>query len=75
MSTYEKECMVILMAVDQWRPYLHTDEFIIRTDQRSLTHLDDQHLSTPWQQKAFTKLLGMRYKICYRTGASNTAVD
>jgi hypothetical protein len=33
--------MVILMAVEQWRPYLHNDEFLIRTDRRSLVHLDD----------------------------------
>lgn len=59
LSTCEKQCMAILMAVEQWRPYLQTEEFLIRTDQRSLVHLDDQRLSTPWQQKAFTKLLGL----------------
>lgn len=32
LSTYEKECLAILMAVDQWRPYLHNDEFLIHTD-------------------------------------------
>ena len=41
LSTYEKECMAILMAIEQWRPYLQTGEFVIRTDQRSLVHLDD----------------------------------
>ncbi|KAM3402096.1 hypothetical protein ACQJBY_006196 [Aegilops geniculata] len=75
LSTYEKECLAILMAVEQWRPYLHTDEFLIRTNQRSLVHLDDQRLSTVWQQKAFTKLLGLRYKICYRPGTTNSVVD
>lgn len=40
-----------------------------------MVHLDNQHLSTPWQQKAFIKLMGMRYKICYRPGATNTAAD
>lgn len=67
---YEKECLAILMVVEQWRPYLHTDEFFIRTDQRSLVQLDDQRLSTVWKQKAFTKLLGLRYKICYKQGAT-----
>ncbi|VAI53995.1 unnamed protein product [Triticum turgidum subsp. durum] len=67
LSTYEKECLAILMAIEQWRPYLHTDEFLIRTDQCSLVHLDDQRLSTVWQQKVFTKLLGLRYKIFYRS--------
>lgn len=75
LSTYEKECLAILMAVEQWRAYLHHNEFIIRTDQRSLVHLDDHRLTTPWQQKAFTKLLGLRYKILYRKGTENSAAD
>lgn len=29
LFTYEKECFAILMAVEQWRPYLHHDEFLI----------------------------------------------
>jgi len=36
LSTYEKECMAILLAVDKWRSYLQAQEFIIRTDHRSL---------------------------------------
>lgn len=55
LSTYEKECMAILFAVEHWRPYLQHGEFFIRTDQQSLTHLDDKRISTPWQQKALTK--------------------
>jgi len=49
--------------VEQWRHYLLQNEFIIHTDHRSLVHLNKQRLHTPWQQKAFTKLLGLRYKI------------
>ena len=48
LSTYEKECLAILMAVDKWRSYLQHAEFIIRTDQKSLVHLDDKRLTTPW---------------------------
>jgi hypothetical protein len=59
LSTYEKEYLAILMVVDQWRTYLQHDEFIIYTDQRSLSHLSKQKLNTPWQQKVFTKLLGL----------------
>lgn len=62
LSTYEKECLAILFAVEQWRPYLQHNEFVICTDQRSLIHLDDQRLATPWQQKALTKLLGLQFK-------------
>lgn len=56
------------MAVDQWRPYLHHAEFVIKTDQKSLTRLDDQRLTTPWKHKALTKLLGLKYKILYNKG-------
>jgi hypothetical protein len=69
LSTYEKECLAVLMAIDQWRPYLQNKEFVIRTDQQSLVHLDDQRLTTQWQHKALTKLLGLQYRLCYRKGA------
>jgi hypothetical protein len=41
LLTYEKECLAILMAVEQWRPYLHNGEFLICTDQKSLIHLEE----------------------------------
>ncbi|XP_066160673.1 uncharacterized protein [Oryza sativa Japonica Group] len=75
LSTYEKEYMAIILAVEHWRPYLQQGEFIILTDHHSLMHLTEQRLHTPWQQKAFTKLLGLQYKICYRKGVSNAAAD
>ena len=75
LSTYEKECMAILLAVHHWRSYLQLREFIILTDHHSLMHLSDQRLHTPWQHKAFTKLLGLNYKIYYRKGTSNAAAD
>jgi hypothetical protein len=46
LSTYEKESLAILMAVDHWRTYLQPTEFIIQTDQKSLIHLDDQRLNS-----------------------------
>jgi len=57
LSSYEKECLAILMAVDQWRSYLQHSKFIIKTYQSSLTHFEDQRVTTPWQQKALTKLM------------------
>ncbi|WVZ74595.1 hypothetical protein U9M48_022759 [Paspalum notatum var. saurae] len=75
LSTYEKECLAILMAVDHWRSYLQTSEFILKTDQRSLTHLEDQRLVTPWQQRAMTNLMGLQFKICYKKGTDNRVAD
>lgn len=67
--------MAILIAVDQWRSYLQLGEFLIFTDQRSLIHLSDQRLHTTWQQKVFTKLLGLQYQIVYKPGSENRVAD
>lgn len=67
--------MAILFAVEQWRSYLQHGEFIIKTDHQSLTHLDDQRLSTLWQQKALTKLLGLQFRITYKQGSENRVAD
>jgi hypothetical protein len=75
LSTYEKECLAILMAIDHWRHYLQTSTFTILTDQKSLVHLDDQKLSTPIQHKALTKLMGLSYHIVYKKGADNKVAD
>ena len=45
------------------------------TDQKSLVQLSEQRLHTPWQQKVFTKLLGLQYQIVYRKGVDNRAAD
>jgi hypothetical protein len=72
LSTYEKEYMAILLAVEQWRSYLQHGEFVIYTDQRNLIHLSDQRLNTPWQQKVFARL---QYKIVYKQGSANRVAD
>lgn len=75
LSTYEKEYLAILMAVDHWRHYLQLKEFHIHTDHRSLAQLDEQRLHTPWQKKMFTRLLGLQYRIVYKRGVDNSAAD
>jgi hypothetical protein len=75
LSTYEKEFMAVLCAVQQWRSYLQQGEFVILTDHQSLAQLNEQRLHTPWQRKVFTKLLGLHYKIVYRKGTDNRVAD
>jgi hypothetical protein len=62
-------------VVEHWRSYLQLAEFTIFTDQKSLTHLNDQRLHTVWQQRVFTKLLGLHYRIVYKKGIENSAAD
>lgn len=63
------------MPVEQWRSYLQLAEFQILTDHKSLVQLTEQHLHTPWQQKVFTRLLGLQYRIVYKKGVDNGAAD
>lgn len=75
LSVYEKEYLVILLAVQQWRSYLQLGEFVIKTDHKSLVHLTNQRLHTDWQKKALTKMMGLQYKVVYKKGALNGAAD
>ena len=68
LSTYEKECLAVILAVDKWRSYLQHAPFTLATDHRSLTHLQDQKISSPMHKKALLKLLGLRYNILYKKG-------
>lgn len=75
LSTNEKEYLAILLAVQQWRQYLQHQEFLIFTDQRSLSQLNEQRLHTPWQQKVFTKLLGLQYLANRRFSPNSCALS
>ncbi|XP_066324466.1 uncharacterized protein [Miscanthus floridulus] len=75
LSTYEKECMAIIMAIHKWRAYLQNQEFIIITDHRSLLHLSDQRVTTKLQQKALLKLMDLQFRIQYKKGSNNQAAD
>lgn len=75
MSTYDKEMMAIIYAVQKWRPYLLGSEFTIITDHKALQHFLEQRISTPSQHKWLAKLLGYNYKVVFRPGALNSASD
>jgi hypothetical protein len=49
--------------------------FIIRTDHRSLSHLQNQSLATEMQKKAMTKLAGLQFSVQYKKGSENKAAD
>jgi hypothetical protein len=75
LFVYEKEYLAVLLAFDHWRSYLQHAPFIIYTDHRSLSYNNEKQLKTPWQQKVFTKLLGLQYQVVYKKGSDNSATD
>jgi hypothetical protein len=75
VSTYEKEFLVVLMAIDKWRSYLARQPFLSVTDHKSLCYLQDQSLSTKMQRKAMVKLAGLQFKLQYKRGPDNKVAD
>ncbi|MCH87769.1 putative retroelement pol polyprotein, partial [Trifolium medium] len=75
MSVYERELLAIVYAVQKWGSYLSHAPFTIKTDQKSIKHMLDQKLNTPFQQVWVAKLLGFDFDIQYKEGSSNVAAD
>lgn len=75
LSIYEKEFLALIMVVEKWRPYLQRQEFIIRTDQKSLSFLNEQNLHSEMQRKAMARLMGLQFKVVYKRGKENHVVD
>ena len=75
LSTYEKEFLAVLQALDKWRGYLLDRHFVIKTDHFSLKYLLDQRITTPTQMKWLPKLMGYDYEILYKKGSENVVAD
>lgn len=75
LSTYEKELLAVVLAVNKWRGYLLGRPFVIKTDQEAIKHLLSQKITTLMQQKWLTKLLGFDYSIVYKKGKDNVVAD
>ncbi|KAJ9564989.1 hypothetical protein OSB04_000955 [Centaurea solstitialis] len=74
-STYEKELMALVLAIQHWRPYLLGRHFQVYTDQRSLRHLLQQRIASADQQNWLAKLLGYHFDVIYKPGRENSAAD
>jgi len=75
LSVYEKECLAIFLAIDKWRSFLQHQEFVIKTDHKSLLHITEQRVSSRLQQKALIKLTDLKFRIRYKQGVLNQAAN
>jgi hypothetical protein len=75
LSIYEKEFLALIMAVEKWRQYLQHQEFIIRTDHKSLAYLTEQNLHSVMQKKTMARLMGLQFKVIYKKGKDNVVAD
>ncbi|GKE12550.1 transposon ty3-G gag-pol polyprotein, partial [Tanacetum coccineum] len=75
LSTYEKEFLAVLLALDKWRGYLLERHFIIKTCHFSLKYLLDPRITTPTQMKWLPKLMRFDYEVVYMKGSDNGAAD
>src|SRR5688572_21789969 len=74
LSVYEKELLVVVAVVQNWEQYLSGQQFIIKTNQRSLKWLLQQKISTPFQHFWLSKLTDFSYEIQYKSGSKNKVV-
>lgn len=74
LSIYE-EFLALILAVGRWRPYLQKSTFQIRTDHQPLSYLGEQQLQSDLQRTTMTKLIGLQFKIVYKCGKENVAID
>jgi len=75
LSTYEKELLSLVTAVQKWRPYLLGSSFTVKTDQQALKFLLEQRTATVFQQRWISKLLGYNFVIEYKKGKENRVAD
>jgi len=75
LSTYEKELLSLVTAVQHWRPYLLGQTFTVRTDHQALKFLLERKMGTPSQQRWLSKLLGYDFIIEYKPGCENRVAD
>jgi hypothetical protein len=76
-TTYDKELLAIMRALDEWRSLLigTCQPFEIHTDHRNLTYFRDPQKLTSRQANWTTKLQDFDFVIKHITGTSNVSAD
>ena len=72
---YERELVVVVLAVQRWRPYLLGTKFVVKTDRRSIKLLLEPWVIQPQYQKWIAKLLGCSFEDMYKPALKNKAAN
>ncbi|KAA0033067.1 transposon Tf2-1 polyprotein isoform X1 [Cucumis melo var. makuwa] len=67
--------IILVLAIQRWRPYLLGAKFVVKTYQKSLKSLLEQRVVQSQYQKWVAKLLGYPFEVVYKPGLENKAVD
>lgn len=68
LSIYDKEFLAIIMAIERWSPMYVEVLLWLKTDHKSLCHLETQALTSDLQKKAMTMLIGLNSSSSIRNG-------
>ena len=71
----ERECLVIITAVDIFRPYLHGNKFTIYTDHQALVWLEKHKDEKSKLMRWFLRLQEYDFEIAYKMGKENVNAD
>nr|XP_027093640.1 uncharacterized protein LOC113714042 [Coffea arabica] len=74
-STYDKELLALVRALETWQHYLRAREFVIQTDHQSLKHLKGQQKLSKRHARWVAFIESFPYVIKYKTGKSNVVAD
>lgn len=74
-SLYEKKLFTIVNAFSKWKYYLTEKYFVTKIGQRSLKHMLDQKVVSTIQQRWAAKLIGLNYRIEYKSRIENRVTD
>ena len=74
-ASIEKECLALVWAVDKFRYYLYGKEFIIETDHRPLTYLQNFRDKNPRLTRWALSLQPYKFTVVYIPGKDNHGAD
>ncbi|XP_071933758.1 uncharacterized protein [Coffea arabica] len=74
-STYDKELMALVRALQTWQHYLRPREFVLHTDHESLKHIKSQDKLSKRHARWITFIDSFTFVIKYKTGKTNVVAD